>query len=967
MLENRNLNVALSKGLDTKTDPKQIVAGYLTTLQNVIFKTVNQLRKRFGYTAITNSIISGSTISAGVQNGTFNNEYLTADGSSLYAYSSTAVKQINRGSMPILNITTSSAVSNSHRQLLVDSCYLSGYYLYAYEDYFSGSVRGVLYTIVDANGTVVVPPTSLGASTLTRPRCVAFPDASAMMIFYIDSATATLYFQYVLTATPTTISSPTTVTTSIPATASKHNFDAIYVSGNARVYTCWNNNTTGVTFLYVNTSFAISTSQLIGTYNADICLTITSDASNNIWAGYSSTTSTRVVIVNAALGSVVLASTQVNGSQGDQITGIVSGTTGTFYVQSTNASPTDNTSISSVTITTAGTVGAYTLFQYHAGLAGKLFAYNSVNYLVVVYPNKAQSSYFIINASSVVVARYSQNAGAGILLKASVPAVNQISAGVYQFSELQVNLFAEYNGTAEYVTGVQTYGFSFTSATSVSASLGNNTFFTGGFLWGYDGLTPVEDGFHVRPAITATATTGGGTLTAGTYSLVATYEWVDSQGQTHKSTPSDPVSVTLTTDTKITATVTTLGLTQKLSPVQCSIILYATDVNGTLYYQVSDPLNPTANTLAAANVDIVFSSLASFTANIPLYTNGGEVANDPAYPMTLLSTFQSRMIANVIGHPLQYQFTKQVIPGSPVEWASDFVFNLDSRIGSFSAGLAMDDKYVFYGPTTIFYMVGSGPSPNGTNNDFTTPQLVASDCGCANPASVVLTPDGIIFQTPNKGIYILDRSLQVSYIGYGIEAFNSYTVTSAVLVKNQNQVRFTMSNGSALTYDYLVKQWEESLNISAVGATLWNSNYTYLKSVGTSFYEDTTIYNDNGTAINMKFTTSWMSFADLQGYQRVRYFMILGEYVSAHTLTVNIYYDYSTSIGQAVTIPVSANPAPYEFRIPITQQKCTAIRFEIIESQSGSGGESFKLSNLAVQVGVKKGLNKLPAANTYGS
>jgi len=52
----------------------------------------------------------------------------------------------------------------------------------------------------------------------------------------------------------------------------------------------------------------------------------------------------------------------------------------------------------------------------------------------------------------------------------------------------------------------------------------------------------------------------------------------------------------------------------------------------------------------------------------------------------------------------------------------------------------------------------------------TEPSLIPTDTGTINPRSIVLTPMGIMYQS-EKGIYLLDRSLQVSYIGADVEAY----------------------------------------------------------------------------------------------------------------------------------------------------------------------------------------------------
>lgn len=62
-------------------------------------------------------------------------------------------------------------------------------------------------------------------------------------------------------------------------------------------------------------------------------------------------------------------------------------------------------------------------------------------------------------------------------------------------------------------------------------------------------------------------------------------------------------------------------------------------------------------------------------------------------------------------------------------------------------------------------------------------------------------PLGIMYKS-NKGIYLLNRSLQVDYIGSPVEDYNSQNITSADLIQDKNRRRFLTSSGVTLVYDY---------------------------------------------------------------------------------------------------------------------------------------------------------------------
>ena len=106
----------------------------------------------------------------------------------------------------------------------------------------------------------------------------------------------------------------------------------------------------------------------------------------------------------------------------------------------------------------------------------------------------------------------------------------------------------------------------------------------------------------------------------------------------------------------------------------------------------------------------------------------------------------------------------------------------------------------------------------------------------------------------------------------------------------------------------------------------------------------------------------------MQGFQRLRQLLFLGDYKSAHTLALSIFTDFQPNAGQSTTIPwLSAPPkGVYQFREFVTNQKCESLQFLLQESQSMPYGEGFQLSNVQMVVAQKKGAFKVPASESFG-
>ena len=64
-LQPQTLPISLGQGVDTKTDPKQVVQGKLLSLENGRFGTTKEITKRIGSTALPQAIFGGSSISKG--------------------------------------------------------------------------------------------------------------------------------------------------------------------------------------------------------------------------------------------------------------------------------------------------------------------------------------------------------------------------------------------------------------------------------------------------------------------------------------------------------------------------------------------------------------------------------------------------------------------------------------------------------------------------------------------------------------------------------------------------------------------------------------------------------------------------------------------------------------------------------------------------------------------------------------
>ena len=372
-----------------------------------------------------------------------------------------------------------------------------------------------------------------------------------------------------------------------------------------------------------------------------------------------------------------------------------------------------------------------------------------------------------------------------------------------------------------------------------------------------------------------------------------------------------------------------------------------------------------------------------------LYTTGGILDNIPAPSAKVVATHTAsqRIFLAGLENENVLQYSKIVFPGQPVEFNDALVIPVDPIGGKITALASMDEKLIIFEQDAVLFISGNGPNNAGQQDSFTVPERISTDVGCIDPKSVVLTPDGLMFKS-RKGIYLLSRALQLGYIGAPVEAYNELTITSAKVVGELNQVRFTTNDGDTLVYNYVFKFWATFTNHKAQSSEVINNDYYYLRMNGELYKENRTSYSDAGTTIKMRVEIGWISFAVLQGFSRIYKMLILGDWYSKHLLKVQVAYDFKDAYlqsvimdpelakinastygqdspyGEVTGIPYGGTGDAYQVRINFKQQKCQSIKL-LIEDEQENAGQGFSLSQITFEVGGKAGLFKLAKGKKF--
>jgi len=998
-MEKIKIPINVGQGLDTKSDPKHVVVGKLTVLENAVFQKKGRIDKRNGFNALGNETLAGTALPAGDGLATFNDELLQYNNQKVYSYSRGVDKFVDKGSAASVIVTSKSIIKNTYSQTAVDSASKFGVTLYAFED----SRGGVRASVYDENtGTPILVDTSIDASG-SRPRCISFKDF--LYLFYYKSGA--LYVRRINPKDPVSFDSAVTVYSNVNTTNPTYdvyNYDDIRI-----LWTCNRQTTTGVRAGWLDDAPSVLTGVLgqvdVASQAATNCLSIVKGPGALFFFVFHNTTDgVRAVITNNGLGIAVssLMVENITASNVVNATGYATSTGVTLFYQ-VAAAATYNTLIRKNTVTSGGTAGTASDFKRSVGLITKAFSLtgsDSVqrNYVGVVHDSALQASYFVLRDDGLIVAKQQYSLAAGLSTRPILQNVSLQSAGVFTYAILKKTRVISENATLYTANGVARTKLDFSSEDIFQAvQLGKNLHIAGGVLNMYDGESVVEHGFHLYPEnITHSDTSSGGSMSNGTYNFAAVYEWTDNQGQRHRSAPSVPSSHTIShggSSQKITCTVPTLRLTAKDGSQRTNVVIavYRTEEGpGEIFYRATSITSPNYNDVTADTVaiDLTISDTDLISREI-LYTTGGVLDNYPAPSCSSIEVYKNRLFLGGIEDSELVFYSKEVIPGEPVEFSEALNISIESEGGPVTALKVLDDKMIIFKKDRFYGIYGDGPNALGTLGEFSLPQFITSDVGSVSGVGLVRSPMGIFFKS-EKGIYVLNGSLQASYVGAEVEDFNSQTITSAVLVASTNQVRFTTLAGPVLVFDYFFQQWSTFTGLSSKASVIWQGDYVILPITGRVYVEDSSVFTDAKSSYKLKLATGWIAIDEVSGFQRVSRLFLNGDYKSPHGIRVKIAYDYKEAFEQSLefnaltglTLSAYGDSTPYgeedvygslgsawRFMLYLKKQKCAAIKIqieELIVREDQNTEQGFNISDMTLLVGVKSGLTRMRNSQTLG-
>ena len=999
-LQRQVISIPMAGSLDTKTDPNQLPTGKLLELENGFRQRNGELIKRNGYETLGTSIIPSGTLEDGRRMALFGDELNVITNKSMYTYSDDADAWVRKGPLETLSVDQFPIVANSYQQSTADSATNGSFALYAWEDSRT-SPASIRYSIIDRSSNSVIVGDSQLVASGSKPHCVSI--ANKIMVFVQETNTLKCYIFNIEnpTAAPTNITLGSDLNSSGIA-------DMIPFYG--AILFAYSTTASTIKLGYV-TQFGVLGGGTTGypsivTYSkhAELAMTIFSRDDNRInlvWAnatGGAGNDGLRHIGVFASLDTTApwLSETQLDTYVGTattrirNVTGFQSGDIIHTYWDKDNTTSRWLRSVNDThrrISTGAVTAGSGNLRS--VSLAGKAFYADDDGFTPVAFWSETQPTLFLLRNDGDISAKMLPAYSNGQTAKTGhLPNVINIGDEKWVFpTQYRSRIQSENTNKLFTLTGITEVILNFNDEFICdSAKLGENLQITSGYLQAYDGISIFESGFHLYPDNITVTQNATGTLPGGVYQYRVVYEWTDSRNQIHRSAPSLIYPVTIAATKSVDITIPYLYITdRKGDRTNVVISVYRTEKAGTVFYKASSISAPNYNDTTVAGFTVTINddlSDATLITRELLYTTGGVLENIAPPACKIIARFKNRLFLAGLEQKNVLWYSKEHVEGEAVNFSDVLKIKVDDTGGNITALGELDDKLIIFKASTVFALIGDGPLPTGAQNTFSVPQLIASDVGCIDPYSVVRTRLGLMFKS-KKGIYLLDRGLQIQYIGAEVEEWNDLTITSASVVDEQNQVRFTTSEGRCLVYDLYFQQWYTFTNINAIDSAVWQGKYLFLKSTAEIWRETKGQYLDVDVPIISTYVLALLQFGQVQGFQRIFKINLLGENRGTHGLKIEVGYDYrdfyeerfivypdtvlfdstwgdDTVWGEAGTLWGGNYDGVYQFQIRPRQQRCQALRLKVQDFfGSGAGTAGFAFSNVTAEVGIEPNVARI--------
>jgi hypothetical protein len=992
-LDWQTLHLPFAAGLDQKTDSRAMQPPALARCVDAQFDEVGGLQTRYPYAELGSDIFGGGAISDArriVQNG---NELLLFTKDALYSWNAQLSKWVLKGTHLAVKVEEAARFVTTDDQVQCDRAELSGAIVYAWS---TGS-KGYVAALDKTTGNVLMAPTAL-AGGASRLRVLAL--TTKILLTFYDGVGG--LYAYALDP-----AAPATALAGASTTLTNSNYGEYYdvtrvLGADQAVFACRRNPTTSYLVGTVTAGLTVATSTKARVCTAAIAVSSTPDGQSvqvirtdgtNILGDLVTVATLADAYTAQAIGTAPSATINQIAAAHRSTTDSGANRCYVFWssLEDTHAS---GWSTKYNWVDTGNGLGTQDDFRYHLAPGSRAFDRDGRVFVwmafagapgfagAVAFGAQLQNTYFLYRDDGEFFAKAAMHRGGGFSdVTSFLPGVQGIDGETYAWCGVErrvINLGTKHRGYAD--GGPRDVVFAFDSNEARRCvRLGLSLYITGGEILQYDGERLAEVGFHVTQwDFALTQAVGPTSHTDGDYAYKGGFRWDNGQGETERSAGVVVGIVTVSGGPKGVAVGSAAHLTPTHKPnASCEFWRTAVDPTADAPFYLITSRDPRDTGLSANEYivnDSTSGNLATLGDSIPVadlldlesHPENGSFLESLAPPAaTIIAATDTRLfIAGVAGDKDRVWYSKQRSDSEVAAFNDALTINVPPGGGDITALAYLNETLIVFRETAVYAMPGDGFDNGGGGNNFGPGRALSLDVGAVNHEGVGLTDKGLLFKS-SKGWYLLTKGWSLEYVGGAVSDYDSETPLAMQVVESQHQVRI-LTSARMLVLDTLVGQWGEWSINDGVHACMWNGSHVYLASAGAK--QQQTLHT--GLTYGMDIETGWIKLADLQGFGRIRWFEILGQYISAHHLRVRLARDYWKDGVDTYFQDKSWAPQPsvvLQLRQGPSIQQVQALKIRITamgtDDLSAPDGAALKLTGLGLELGFKRGLNRqLPSA-----
>lgn len=394
-----------------------------------------------------------------------------------------------------------------------------------------------------------------------------------------------------------------------------------------------------------------------------------------------------------------------------------------------------------------------------------------------------------------------------------------------------------------------------------------------------------------------------------------------------------------------------------------------------------------------------------------LYTTGGILDNVPPPAAKAMCVHQNRLVLGGADDTTVVWFSKPITPTEGLGFNDQLTITIGNG-GSVTGLASLGDNLIVFKLQDVFVVPGILSDASGNGPSLGEPYSLSSGVGCIDHRSVIDTPVGVFFQS-QRGLELLTSALEVIPMVKVQETLKFYPyITSTAHYPTNREVWFicheskigaVFQNPTAviILYNYQTGTWSTFLtpgdsnylgrgmyHAASINSDMWlacKSDASYGTDQAFAYTYDTTLYYDTTRGIGvgyknfvkMSVQTAPISMNEVQGFQRLKRVRLFGtatpppgtgieDYGQA---LIALWTDYKPSFENVqvavwthdqMTTVINAQGRA-QFEVHVREQKGQKISVYYVEDAPVlflDSGFGLALSNIAVVVGLKSGLDK---------